>query len=245
MKNKLVPLLGIAFAVALVATGVFYGLIVGKLRVSAPPRYTVVVASRPLAPGTILQSSDLKLAAVEGPEAPKGAFAAPEQAIGFTVQDAIAENAPVVESHLASQRSIREGMRAISVHVADSSGIVTMLHPGYRVDVQVVSSSKGETSLRTVLQNIEVLSTSAPDNGRPVVNLLVAPDDGDVLGLADSSARMRLVLRNPSDEGRPVQNIIPASNLLQKTLAAPKIPSVPKTETKSAGPSMSAAMPPS
>jgi Flp pilus assembly protein CpaB len=243
MKTKLVPLLGIAFAVALVATGVFYGLIVGKLRVSAPPRYTVVVASRPLSPGTVLQASDLKLSAIEAAEAPKGSFAAPEHAVGFTVLDGIAENSPIVEQHLASQRSIKEGMRAISVHVADSSGIVAMLHPGHKVDVQVVGSAKGEMSLRTVLQNIEVLSTSGPDNGRPVVNLLVAPDEGDVLGLADSSARVRLVLRNPSDEGRPLQNIIPASTLLQRTQSAPKPALVPKTETKSSTPAISAAIP--
>ena len=32
MKKNLVPLLGIAFVVAIISTGIFYGLFVGKLK---------------------------------------------------------------------------------------------------------------------------------------------------------------------------------------------------------------------
>ena len=38
MKNKLVPLLGIAFVVAVVATGIFYGLFVSKMRNAPNPQ---------------------------------------------------------------------------------------------------------------------------------------------------------------------------------------------------------------
>ncbi len=215
MKQKLVPLLGIAFVVALIATGIFYGLFVGKLQ-NSNPRYSLVTAARELPRGAVLQTGDLKLGTVEAPEPPKGAYTSVDQVVGQTVLVPISESAPVVDSRLASHRSVPVGMRAISIHVSDSSGIVSMLQPGYKVDVQLVSpSSRNEPSLRTVLQNIEVLTTSPAENGRPVVNLLVSPEDADVLGLADATARLRLTLRNSSDQTRPPLGILPSSTLLQ------------------------------
>jgi Flp pilus assembly protein CpaB len=78
------------------------------------------------------------------------------------------------------------------------------------VDVQVLSAGKpdrlSEQEIRTVLQNVSVLSIHAsPDpasNGGPAlpsVTLLVTPAEADVLALADSTTRVRLSLRNPSD----------------------------------------------
>jgi Flp pilus assembly protein CpaB len=86
-------------------------------------------------------------------------------------------------------------------------------------------------AIRTVLQNIQLLSVSTLDNGRPVANLLVQPEEADLLGLADSAARVRLVLRNPSDEGRPTQGVIPVSDLIR---IAPKLPSGAAGETRPA-----------
>lgn len=217
MKQKLVPLLGIAFVVALIATGIFYGLFVGKLQ-NTTPRYSVVTAARELPRGAILQASDLKVGTVDAAEPPKGAYTSVEQVVGQTVLDTIKDGSPVVDSRLASHRSVPVGMRAISIHVADSSGVVSMLQPGNKVDVQLVSPGpRNEPSLRTVLQNIEVLSTSVAENSRPVVNLIVAPEDADVLGLADSTARLRLTLRNSADHDRSLLGIVPASSLLQHT----------------------------
>jgi hypothetical protein len=97
-------------------------------------------------------------------------------------------------------------MRAVSVRASDSSGVLRLLRPGNRVDVQVVASVHGaEPSLRTVLQNLEVLSIDAAESGgrsgAPVVTFLATPAEADQLGLADSAARIRLLLRNPLDRG--------------------------------------------
>ena len=59
-KNNLVNLLGIAFVVAILSTGIFYGLFVNKLSSNAGSGKTIVVAARPLKPGTILQAADVK-----------------------------------------------------------------------------------------------------------------------------------------------------------------------------------------
>jgi Flp pilus assembly protein CpaB len=87
----------------------------------------------------------------------------------------------------------------MSIHVSDSSGVVRMLRTGFRVDVQMVSVRQGEPELRTVVENVEVLDVPAPDGGRAVVNLLVTPHEGNALALADSLARIRLLLRNPRE----------------------------------------------
>ena len=119
---------------------------------------------------------------------------------------------PILQGRLASRDSgagaglgITAGMRAISIHAVDSSGIVSILRPGHKVDVQLVSSQGSLPELRTILQNIEVLSvnpTGDTRNANPVITLLVNPAGADMAGLGDSGARLRLILRNPLDDGK-------------------------------------------
>jgi Flp pilus assembly protein CpaB len=218
MKKNLVPLLGIAFIVALISTGIFYGLVSSRLRTSSAdtPKYTVVAASKGLVRGSVIHSDDLKLVSWTRPGEPKGVYTSRDQLVGLTVLDSVSENEPIAEDRIATHKSVPSGMRALSIHVSDSSGVVGLLRPGYKVDVQVVANRRGgEVGIRTVLQNVEVLNTAAPENGRPVVNLLVSPNDADLLGLADSTARIRLVLRNPADESRPVQSLVPATDVFR------------------------------
>lgn len=210
MKKNLVPLLGIAFVVAIVSTGIFYGLFVGRLKSGdSGPSRSILVAARHLDRGTALQATDVKLAAWGGSALPQGALTTLASVNGLTVIAPLETDEPVLESRVASAKTgagaglgIPAGMRAISVHASDSSGIVAMLRPGYRVDVQFVST---EGELQTILQNIEVLSVNPAGDGRspvPVVTLLVAPEGADTAGLGDSTARVRLELRNPLDDGR-------------------------------------------
>jgi pilus assembly protein CpaB len=214
MKTKLVPLLGIAFVVALIATGIFYGLVAGKLRsVASAPGMPVLVATHALARGAVIQADDVRQSTMQG--AAKGSFSTPDQAIGLTVLEPIAENTEIGDTKVATHRSIPPGMRAISIHVTDSSGIVNMLRPGYKVDLQVVASESNRTALRTILQGVEVLAIAAPEANRPVLNLLVTPEQGDVLGLADSTARLRVVLRNPKDDGQPDRETVQVDNLIR------------------------------
>ena len=210
-RNQLVPLLGIAFVVAIVSTGIFYGLFVSKLRSGsvAPAGPSVVVAARAVERGAVIQKTDVKLAPWGSPEIPKGAFTSLDKMQGLTAMWALQENEPVLESRVASKDSgmglaagVPAGMRAVSVHVSDSSGVIGMLRPGHRVDVQLVSNAGLPGELRTILQNAEVLTLNGQVEGRgnPVVTLLVKPEEADAVGLGDSSARLRFALRNPLDK---------------------------------------------
>jgi pilus assembly protein CpaB len=82
-----------------------------------------------------------------------------------------------------------------------------------RVDVLISGTPPGATDsslgpkVKTLLQNIEVLSAGTDiqrdGEGKPqqvqVVNLLVTPEQAEVLSLASTQAHIQLVLRNPLD----------------------------------------------
>jgi Flp pilus assembly protein CpaB len=211
-KNNLLKLLGIALVVAIVSTGVFYGLFVNRLSSSPGSGKTLVVAARALKAGAQLKPEDVKTIPWPAPELPSGFYGTIDQVTGITVFDPIGEGEPVVASHLATVQSgggagVPSGMRAVSVHVTDSTGVLALLRAGQNVDVQVVVHPKdaGGASVRTALEQLTVLSVQAAAElssqgvTLPVVTLLANPADADVLAAADAGARVRLTLRNPLD----------------------------------------------
>src|ERR1700694_51594 len=168
MKRNIVPLLGIAFVVAIISTGIFYGLFAGKLRSSVGelPAQSMLVAARNLDPGTVLQGSDLRVSEVKG--AWKSGFSNSEELVGGTILKAVQQNEPILQDRVASRDAkwgegaggVPAGMRAVSIRVAESSGVVGRLRPGTKVDVQAVLRRETSTDLRTILQNVEVLAVS-------------------------------------------------------------------------------------
>jgi len=99
------------------------------------------------------------------------------------------------------------------VRVNDVVGVAGFVVPGMRVDILISGSPPGPSNAtqgsltRTLLQNIEVLSAGQDfkkDNeGKPVgaqvVNLLVTPEQAEMLSLASNQTTIQLVLRNPLD----------------------------------------------
>lgn len=207
----MLKLLGIAFVVAIASTGIFYGLFVNKLSSSTGSGKTVVVASHPLKSGAVIAATDVKTIHWPGLHSPKGSFETPDQVIGKTVFDAIGDEELISDTHLASEKSgggsgVPAGMRAVTIHVTDSTGVMGMLRTGQKVDVQVVLGKTGaETTVRTALEDLQVLSVHPVPEGTsqgtilPAVTLLAGPAQADVLAAADSGARVRLTLRNPLD----------------------------------------------
>lgn len=209
LKRRIVPLLGIAFVVAIIATGVFYGLFVGELK-SATTRMSnqnILVATSDLPRGKLLEEQDVKVSRWAGADPLVGAFTSPGQIIGKPLMSNVSQNEPMTESKVAASSKgasqlVPTGMRAVAVRIQESSGLMPFLKPGHRVDIQIVSAAN---SLRTILENVEVLSISAPSANMPgtlvnVLTLLVTPAEADRAALADATAKLRLVLRNPNDQ---------------------------------------------
>ena len=212
MKKNMLPLLGIAFIVAIISTGVFYGLFAGKLRSSSElPSHAIVVAARDLDRGTVIQASDLRVSEIEGTLA--GSFSKAEDAQGATLLASMKANEPLLAERLTARAAdgsrqggpVPAGMRAITTHIYQSESVLNLLRPGSRVDLQAVADRTGGTELRTVLENVQVLGVAPADaNGNrapgAAVTMLIRAQDTDMVALADSGSRIRLALRNPTDD---------------------------------------------
>lgn len=213
MKKNVVPLVVIALVVAVLSTGVFYGLIVSRMDGSSPAAATLrFVAAADLEKGKVLKAEDFRLGPAADPGMPSPAK--PEDLLGRTVKKKVDAGQVITESALSSfsQRGlpsgIPDGMRAVTVHISDSSSVVQLLSPGDRVDVQALISRNrnGETDveLRTLLQNATVYNVSTEANpnmqGRAVLTVLSSPQEAERLSVADAGARLRVILRNQADQ---------------------------------------------
>jgi pilus assembly protein CpaB len=230
-QNNLAKLLGIALVVAIIATGVFYGLFVNKLSSSTGSGKMVVVAAKPIPVGTVLAEKDVQPMPWPAESTPAGAFDSAQQVTGHTVLVPLAQGEPVLASRLASTEkgggggtAVPSGMRAVSVHVSDSSGVLAQLGPGQKVDVQALitrKGSNGEPELRTILEGVPVLAVnpqldaSSQGANLPTVTLLTNPADADVLALADSGARVRLALRNPLDDSTRPRTLLTLDTIVR------------------------------
>jgi pilus assembly protein CpaB len=98
------------------------------------------------------------------------------------------------------------------VHVDDVVGVAGFINPGSKVDILISGTPpKGTggvgTMTKTLLQDVEVLSAgqniARDSEGKPisvnVVNMLVTPEQAEILSLASNEMRIQLVLRNPTD----------------------------------------------
>ena len=125
-------------------------------------------------------------------------------------------------------------MRAIAVHVDELTGLSRFILAGMHVNVISTATSAQGMASRTILQNVEVFSTgedSGHDSkdkaaGMPVFNLLVTPQEAEILSQAVAQTRIELVLRNPLDK----VNFQPTQVAVARVPPAhlPKAPSGPK-----------------
>ncbi len=253
MNRRLLSVLGFALVISVLATLVLYRLIVTKLADSAKPATTqIIVASHDLQLGTLIKDADLKIVGWSGPQ-PKGALLNAADAMGRGVTAAIYEGEPILDTRLAPKgagaglaATIPSGMRAVAIRVNDVVGVAGFVVPGMRVDVLISGNPPGAganlgTQSRTLLQNIKVLSAGQniqkDTEGKPVsvqvVNLLVTPEQAEILSLASSETRIQLILRNPIDTatvqtpGTAISNLFSGKSGLP-TAPEPPPPSAPK-----------------
>jgi pilus assembly protein CpaB len=234
-QNSMVKLLGIALVVAIVSTGIFYGLFVSKLSSNVGSGKTLVIAAKEIKAGSVLAPEDLKTIPWPAETLPKGASETTDQVAGKTVLDGLGEGEPILASRLASTAGtggagIPTGMRAVSVHVTDSTGVMGLLRAGQKVDVQVLVSKKAspaDSQLRTAIEGLQVLSVipqpeqSSQGRNLPVVTLLAGPSDADILALADSGASVRLTLRNPLDDATRTRGPLTLDTVMKSSGKAP------------------------
>lgn len=218
MNRRLLNILLIAFVIAAGTSYIVFRLVGARL--SAPRQTTtrIVAAATDIKLGTVLRDADLTTIEVVG-TLPKGAILRAQDAIGRGVISNLYLGEPVLDNRLAAPGSggglaatIPQGMRAAAVKVNDVVGVAGFVTPGMHVDVLITGNPPGAnvsqgSQARTLLQNIEVLSAGTDiqrdAEGKPqqvqVVNLLVTPEQAELLSLASNETHIQLVLRNPLD----------------------------------------------
>jgi len=218
MNRRLLNILLIAFVVAAGCSYIVFRLVGSRLSGTRQTTTHVVAAATDIKLGTVLRDADLTTIEITG-TLPKGAILKKESAIGRGVISNLYLGEPVLENRLAAPGSggglaatIPQGMRATAVRVNEVVGVAGFVTPGMRVDVLITGNPPGGATaqgslVRTLLQNIEVLSAGTDiqrdAEGKPlqvqVVNLLVTPDQAEIMSLASNETHIQLVLRNPLD----------------------------------------------
>jgi len=212
--------LGLALLAALVIsvgiTYVFYVRVMKAQASSRPKMKSVVAAAVALQPGTPITAENLTMINWPDNIALEGLIEKKEDVAGHVLMYSVSPNDPVLKRDLASSTSfglsakIPDGMRATAVKTNEVLNIAGFIFPGSRVDVLVTlhaDNNSANTMTRTVLQNVQVLSTGSkmdPDpNGKPenvsIVTLLVTPEQSEKLALAENQGTIQFVLRNGGD----------------------------------------------
>lgn len=243
MNRRLFTILLSAFVVAALCSFLVFRVVSHRIA-GAPLSRTqrVVAASQNIKLGSILKDSDLTTIEIAG-TLPQGVLLKPQDAIGRGVLADLYAGEPILSSRLAAPgaggglaATIPTGLRASAVKVDEIIGVAGFATPGMRVDVLASGIPPGVTNgpggtgtvTKTLLQNIEVLSAGTDiqrdAEGKPqqvqVVNLLVDPEQAELLSLAGNEAKIQLVLRNPLDTALAK----PAETSMTQLFADPNAP---------------------
>ena len=193
------------------------------------PPVQVVLAAKDMPAVSVVDADSIVLATVPKDRVPENYLSDPVQVVGKVLCTRMVKSqvftkacfaAPGSGAQLAS--SLPKGMRAVSILLPEDAGLEGLLYPGSVVDVLVSfrdskggGSSQGPLST-TLLQGIQVLAVedrttvSGPDaddparhvlrsGGRPMVTLMMEPDQAKAFRLAVEHGTVSLALRNPLD----------------------------------------------
>ena len=218
--NRLLVGLGVAIVIAILLSSFVYQQFKRASVSHTAASQSLVVAAMPLALGTRLDASNLRVISWPSDQPVAGMFTRIEDCANRALITPVAANEPVLESKLAAKESgaglpatIPEGMRAISVAVNEVVGVAGFVTPGTMVDVLVTgrlagTEQNGNTNItKTILENVRVLAAGQKieqdREGKPqtvpVITLLVTPDDAATLAMGSTEGKIQLALRNTID----------------------------------------------
>ena len=243
MDKRLLTVVMAAILVALVITAIFYQITVGRRPAQAEiATKTLVVARAELPLGSVINADDVTVLEFPTQGYPQGGFENIEDVIDRSVTQPILANEPVTVGRVTEKGAgfglaplIPEGFRAVAIAVNQVSGVSGFILPGSRVDVLLSAIPTGgiDRLTTTVLENVTVLSTGQKQqpsaNGQaenvPVINMLLTPEDAELLTLATQEGRIQLVLRNPKDAEQTAEDrAAKTSRDLFRKVQAPRAP---------------------
>lgn len=196
----------------------------------------VVVAAADLKTGARLDALSLKTVDLPVDAIPEGTYNNTATVLGEKppiVLKEIRRNEVILPYKLSPQgargglpRKIPEDERAITISVSEITGVAGFALPGDYVDV-VFTTKKGSRDsnpvTHTLLQNLLVLGVdqfSSEDEDKPrivnAVTLLVNPNEGKMLTLAQQVGSLNLMLRNEFDANMVEDDLISLKDLVRE-----------------------------
>ncbi|MGH3998754.1 MAG: SAF domain-containing protein [Pseudonocardiaceae bacterium] len=132
---------------------------------------SVVVAARDLAPGTVLQASEVSLRGVPASAVPDGAAATPATVLGRTLAAPVRRGEPLTDVRLTGPdltRMVPTGTDTDTVSVplrlADPD-VAALLHPGVAVDVVTVGERQDEPIVLARGARVLAVLQAGPETG--------------------------------------------------------------------------------
>lgn len=184
---------------------------------SRMPTVPVVVASRDIPEGAVIDFYALKVAHWPAGTVPPGAYTSVDDVDHRMARIGIHKGEAIVPSRLIPdgigaglEVKLTPGKRAYSVRVSDAVGMADLIHPNSRVDVMVViddARHPGRRMAKLFMQNIRVLAIGpmvgrTTDGSIPpafVGTLEVTSYEAEVLAIAASQGSLQFVLRGTAD----------------------------------------------
>ena len=245
MNQRFLSVILFAFIISAIASFGLYKVVTSRMDANkAAPTTPIVAASKDLGLGALLKAEDIKMVDWPG-EVPPQAIRKPEDAIGRGTVVNMVAGEPILETRLAMRGAgagmaamIPKGMRAMAVRVNEIGGVAGFVVPGMRVDLIInavpptgAPANSGNMA-KILLQNIEILSAGQniqkDAEGKPipvpVINILVTPDQAEMLSLVTNDARIQLVLRNPMDTEVAVTQGTSMGAILSSALGGKAVP---------------------
>jgi pilus assembly protein CpaB len=244
MKLSIVGLLVLGLFAALSAAVLMALLTVRKngSEIVVEPEVTVLVATRDIAPNTLIDGAAVAEQKVPRAKVPEQALSASVQAIGKVTAlpvlkgQAFRRDVFVTEGsgpQLAA--SFPPGKRAVAISLSDAAGLDGVLYPGSVVDIilTVKSGMANEPGRsRTVLEAVPVLAIerqtviakdaekqdggSGKNSNSRRVTLLVNSTQAAVVQLAMNEGTLSLAMRNPLDKNVADRNQIDLQQIMPK-----------------------------
>lgn len=221
MKSQSLILLVVAGACGLVAMlGVKQAL--NRKPDSGEQQVSVLQASMEIQPGELLNDTNTRMVQVNITACPEGAVTDIAEIQERSIKVPAAPGDWILTSKLSEKgetgaaTNIPEGMRVVTIPVNATQTISGMLRPGNRVDIMLsyeltqANSGVRQKLTRTILQYVEVFAvddriygldkTGENSGGAKNISVLVKPEQGNMLRLAESMGTLSTSLRSNGDK---------------------------------------------
>jgi pilus assembly protein CpaB len=205
----------VAVMVAIGATYAVYRVLESTKASSRVATAPVVVASRDISEGELIDRIALSVAEWPISTVPVGAYGRIDSVAGRVARVPVFTGEPIVPGRLAPEGTtaglltkITPGKRAFPIRINDVSGIAGMIPPNSRVDIVLTTTlTNGMRTAKTFMSNMRVLAmqnaVQRSEDGRPipatVATLEVTPEESERLLVAQSQGTIQLTLRGYGD----------------------------------------------